>query len=553
MPTQYIYGSDGCTIYLHQLDLGMPPYRNNRPEGEAIGRSLMAYWLPNNSGVNLNNIKLVSASVVFTLSRSEYAQTALTNGTRRMPVGAEDRPTLYNYIYNRETIQYATTGAPGSQLVFRISNLATLKRIIDYGVVLESVSEVLAGNIYGFNRTNQPYIVYSYEDSNTPPVVKATYPTNVVIDGDTENTFTWTYSQSVNRPQSHIDLQYFYENEWFWIADKVAWSRQNYIVTPQTLPSGTEKWRVRVYSNNGATVSNWSELPVVVKAAPPTPNISVSTNTPRPYFEWQAEQQQGYQIKLGNYETGTIYGVNRSFSAPEYYPDGEIEFSVRVINPEGMWSDWSSVVVNIQNQPQGSIQLSTNDTYRDSIDLNWIPDGVFETFYILRNNAPIAKTNDKNFEDHLANGKNKYVVRGIHGDYYTDSNISFDTVNVKNAVISLVEPIDWLKLEKRRNGTPGHSYTNTPRVAYEYLEGRTKPLAKVGRQKEKTHTFAFTYKNREEYLRLDAMCGELVVYKDCMGEKVIGILDQLSSENVYVYDFTFGITEIDYQEAIPYD
>lgn len=226
---------------------------------------------------------------------------------------------------------------------------------------------------------------------------------------------------------------------------------------------------------------------------------------------------------------------------------------LRVIGKLSLWGDWVTGVVAVKNKAPGSIQLRAASLNDYSVRLRWEATSECEQFYVLRNGIPVAKTQGKEYRDYFSNGCNSYMVRGVKGEYYVDSASASDTVKVPEAVISKVDAINWLPLEKKRGGRPEHSRENTPELIYRYYEGRKKPTPYKSGHSAISHSLAFTHKKREDYLALDSFVGELVVYKDCMGEVFIGVLDRLSSSNVRVYDEQFRITETDFREEVTYD
>ena len=421
--------------------------------------------------------------------------------------------------------------------------------------------------------TYAPYIEVQYDDAPVPPTVSAATPRSMVVDATQELTFSWTYHQSFNQPQTHFDLQFWHNGEWEYLAEFVESSEHSFTIPPNTLPgdipSGETRWRVRSAIENGAGVSEWSEAPFIVRAAPPTPNITNASNTPRPSFVWQSPIQNGYQVLLERispeihgevpeviatiFESPTIFGTDVTWKYPGVLEDGRYRFSVRVVSELSLWSQWATAYILVENQPTGTIQLSAQASCRSTMLLNWTDSEEREDYFILRNGVPLAKTLFAEYEDFTSLGKTLYTVRTFDGDFYTDSNMAADTVRVENGVISPLPVSEWLKLERRRGGRPEHSETVTPDVVFVQYEDEDTETGYTSGYKSEEHKLSFTFKSEQDYMALKALAGKMIVYKDRHNTLVTGILGQLSSRIDHAKDFDFSIRRAKYVEEIPYD
>lgn len=270
------------------------------------------------------------------------------------------------------------------------------------------------------------------------PSVETIYPKSVYIDGSIINEFRWKYIVSTGSLQYSATLQYSTNNGDSWEQlGSVIGSDTFYNVPADTLPAGTVLWRVQA-TNSDEDPSEWSTPEtIVVRNAPPPPTVTVNGDSPRPTVEWQAADQQAYQIKAGNYDSGELYGTDKSFKIPVYLPDGTIQIQVRIQNSFGLWSDWVSTNVLIKNNSIGTITLQANPKTHN-IRLAWETVGIVSStmYYIYRDGELIGKTNNTSFLDQLAYGKHTYQVRGAIGDYYAMSNEAYARLLIKTAYIA---------------------------------------------------------------------------------------------------------------------
>lgn len=268
------------------------------------------------------------------------------------------------------------------------------------------------------------------------PSVETIYPKSVYIDGSIINEFRWKYIVSTGSLQYSATLQYSTNNGGSWEQlGSVIGSDTFYNVPADTLPAGTVLWRVQATNSDGDP-SEWSTPEtIVVRNAPPPPTVTVNGDSPRPTVEWQAADQQAYQIKAGNYDSGELYGTDKSFKIPVYLPDGTIQIQVRIQNSFGLWSDWVSTNVLIKNNSIGTITLQANPKTHN-IRLAWETVGIVSStmYYIYRDGELIGKTNNTSFLDQLAYGKHTYQVRGAIGDYYAMSNEAYARLFNKNCL-----------------------------------------------------------------------------------------------------------------------
>ena len=388
------------------------------------------------------------------------------------------------------------------------------------------------------------------------PTVEIISPKSVYIDGSIDNIFSWDYDISTGSAQYGAVLQYSDNNGLEWKSlGTVTGASTTYTVPANTLPAGTILWKVQATNSDGGT-SEWSEpATVVVRSASPMPVVSVSGSSPRPIISWQALGQQAYQVQAGEYDSGEIYGTNKSYKVPEFLPDGETTIKVRVQNAFGIWSDWASITITIQNQDIGDIVLQANCKIHN-IKLTWISSIEAETpiYYIYRDNILVGKTEEMTYIDELAFGVHVYQIRGAAGDYYTMSNQSSAQLKIKTACIAEYGVWDWLDLPIRRGGLPNLSTQYGNNIVYQHFAGRELPVAEIGEELDIVWSFSFSALSKETAEKMRKFFRCLVVYKDPRDGVCIGVLggQQMVSDR-YSWDLTYTIQAVDHHEVVSYD
>lgn len=389
------------------------------------------------------------------------------------------------------------------------------------------------------------------------PTVEIISPKSVYIDGSIDNIFSWDYDISTGSAQYGAVLQYSDNNGLEWKSlGTVTGASTTYTVPANTLPAGTILWKVQATNSDGGT-SEWSEpATVVVRSASPMPVVSVSGSSPRPIISWQALGQQAYQVQVGGYDSGEMYGTNKSHKVPEFLPDGPAIARVRIQNSFGIWSEWGTAEFTVVNVEIGSCVAKATGI-KNWIRVSW--DFVAEaeriaTFYIYRDNALIGKTTESFFDDQLAWGAHAYKIRCAAGDYYAMSNEVKAKLDIKTACIAEYGVWDWLDLPVVRGRLPALSTQYTGNVTYLHFAGRALPVAEIGEERDMSWSFAFSTTSQGCAERMASLFARLVVYKDPRDGACVGVLEgQSRQSDRYGWDFSYTIRAVDHKEVVTYD
>lgn len=432
-------------------------------------------------------------------------------------------------------------------------SIDTIQNLCKYGLKINVNSTKLVF-IYGIlaSQNLRPYIEIEYLSDNTPPTVSPLSPVSDVVNGDKPITFTWSYSQDVNEPQSHYSIQQQTSSGWQNLIPKTAGTAHTATVPAGTFTAGQAAWRVMVWSQNGTVASQWSDPAyIIVQSQPKAPNITSAGTSPSPTFAWQAAQQQGYEIILGDYQAGVKYGTEKTWTYPGTLQNGNVTFQIRVQNAQGIWSPWAGVETYISNIPQGTVSLS-GSVKDQAVSLAWTSSGLTASqYHVLRDGKVIATTQNTVFTDYYSAGKCAYQVYAmLSGGYYTPSNVLTEIVKPKYAMISLASSISWIPLRIKSGGLPTYGSEMQAQAAFVHYQGRELPVAYTTGFLDKSYTYSFSFLRKEDMQAFAKLCGQMVILKTPQGERSIGILTGISATRQNrINDFSFSITEIDFSEV----
>ena len=403
----------------------------------------------------------------------------------------------------------------------------------------------------GIEGDPSPWYTLSTVDSlSTAEIIE---PKNEMRNGQEVNAFRWQHVIATGTEQKAFDLQYSADNgaSWVNIADQKEQALQSHEVAAGTLLAGTVLWRVRTY-NTDSQPGAWStNAQIVVQAPPSTPALLLESNTPRPVIKWQSDGQEAFQVRIGSNESGTIFGTAKRYKATEYIPDGPVEAAVRVQNSFGLWSEWATISIQIQNRP-GQLITATYYERRAEVKIMWRSERAI--FYIYRDGELIGKTTEHEYTDKRAIGKHTYTVRGADDDYYDLSNTITAIASCRTAIIADVETFAWLELHCRRGAKPQLAEDESVEVAYQHYSGRKYPVAEVTEFENKTATFEYSILDRNGADAARHLLGRTVILKTPQGRLCEGLLESIAIKtDKYGTDFAFRIRATDCREAIEYD
>lgn len=367
---------------------------------------------------------------------------------------------------------------------------------------------------------------------------------------DTIN-FEWTYASREGLAQKKYELQYKDTSHTDWTALASAESANtNVNIPPNTFAAGIVKWRVRCTNANNQ-VSAWSEeASFTAQGKPSTPTVS-ATASPRPVITWTGEGQLAYQVKVDDAVLRTAYSTDGQYKVKEYLNDGAHIAAVRIQNEYGLWSDWGTAEFTVANTPGAPITLFAAGG--EKATLAWTETD-HKTYYIYRDDIPIAKTTAHTYSDQMAIGTHKYKVRGVAGDSYSMSNEVTVTLSVDAPEIAALGEMQWLRLEysTAQNSPLGASAYQD--VAYQFYAGRRYPVAETSQQITKIYSFNAAFNDAAQAAAFEGLLGKTVIYRDQHGCLCTGPLMGFELRvDQFFRAFSCSVQQTDNNERIEYD
>lgn len=367
---------------------------------------------------------------------------------------------------------------------------------------------------------------------------------------DTIN-FEWTYASHEGFAQKKYELQYRDTSHTDWAALASAESANtNVNIPPNTFVAGIVKWRVRCTNANNK-VSAWSEeASFTAQGKPPTPTV-YATSSPRPEITWTGEGQLAYQTKIDNAVLHTAYSTDGRYKVKEYLADSAHIAAVRIQNEYGLWSDWGTAEFTVANTPGAPITLFAAGG--EKATLAWTETD-HKTYYIYRDDIPIAKTTAHTYSDQMAIGTHKYKVRGVAGDSYSMSNEVTVTLSVDAPEIAALGEMQWLRLEYSTAQNSPLGVSAYQDVAYQFYAGRRYPVAETSQQITKIYSFNAAFNDAAQAAAFEGLLGKTVIYRDQHGCLYTGPLMGFElSIDQFFRAFSCSIQQTDNMERIEHD
>lgn len=305
------------------------------------------------------------------------------------------------------------------------------------------------------------------------PTVTAVSPSGTFVDNTRTARFVWEYSSETGAPQKAYDLQVHSSGAWQTVKSETTENKYA-DVAPGTLPAGTAQWRVRGY-NQDNIASEWSEpKTAVIIAAPSAPQVTVTSSAPLASVRWTSVGQQAYQVVIGDYDSGLVYGTDKTFTSPNYLPDGRTEIKVRVMNAYGYWSPYGSAYVTITNTAPDTAPTLTVEADTDAV-LTWT-DTDADIYGVYRDGIRIARTTELTYTDRTATGRHTYRVRAGVGANYADSESVTVDMATDYPIIALYEGGGWLSLEYTVSSTPQITTSTSADVTFADFNNAVLPI-----------------------------------------------------------------------------
>lgn len=378
-------------------------------------------------------------------------------------------------------------------------------------------------------------------------------PVGKVMDDNAGITFVWLHVIATGTEQSAWELSYSANaGAQYTVFAQGDGSDNECAVAANVLPQGELLWRVRTRNADDEWGNYSAAATLIIRRAANKPAIVFADTLPRPTLRWNSDEQQAYRVTIDDFDTGWIFGTEKTFRYPDLLADGQHLATVSIMTMFGLIAS-ADITLHTKNKPGENIEVLVHERPL-SVTLSWQTEGVYAAYYILRDGVPIARTTDVEFTDRMASGPHAYVIRGFTADgYYTDSDPAVGVTYIPFAVISELGTNEWVLLKLKSGGMP----TNTQNVSYqdEYVHyaGQAKPGRNASPFYDVVHTFGYSFKRLDQVEKLKKLQNKTVVYRNRRGQVIVGGMGQLTVNLQRIYDLTFTVTEIEFEERVEYE
>lgn len=375
-----------------------------------------------------------------------------------------------------------------------------------------------------------------FQTIDSIPSVTAVSPSGTYVDGTDIVRFIWNYTVDTGTAQTAYNLQYKTTTGNWTDVQSENTANQYADVPAGTLPAGNLQWRVRAYNQDGAA-SDWSNaLDIVVISAPTAPQVRVTSVSPRPTIEWTATGQQAYQVTVGDYDSGLMFGTGKSYKVPVYLADGQQRAQIRVMNTYGLWSPYGYADFTVDNSAPATAPVLTGQGGRDA-GLTWTASTGAALYLIYRGTDLIAETAQTEYTDRFANGLNRYFVRAVFSgtENYADSNPVQVLSSPDCAMICDIDTGEWIDLRYSTIVLPQTQITSAQEIAMMQYSGAAYPVPEISNFKTQTYTINTAFLDAATADRFENLIGKTVCVKDHYGNIMIGMMTSTTKMQSKLY------------------
>lgn len=394
--------------------------------------------------------------------------------------------------------------------------------------------------------------VYSFSTSAAQITSNPIAPINSIENKNEAITFKWDFSSQDSAPASACTLQYKYISDSSWTTiQSFNTGVKTYDVPASTFDAGAIEWRVIPYNIDG--VEGTAAVASFISYGAPVAPTVYTNGAPFLTINWQAEEQESYQIMVDDESFGPYFGTEKSFTLPDFLSDGSHSVKVRVMGVYGLWSKWGNTDITIENQPGSDVLL----TYVSGIDclLNWETVETENDFRIYRDEKQIGKTDKNEFNDSLVLGEHTYkVINRLDDGNYSESNEVTVTMVVAETMIASLNGGEWLPITYSLKDSSDPQFQETVETVYSHFYGNVYPSAFISGYRESNMSFSavFFYNQAEEEAKFLSLLGQPVILKFKSGAVFIGVLDNWSRQarKEYWTGYTFTLRRVDWEDFV---
>lgn len=372
--------------------------------------------------------------------------------------------------------------------------------------------------------------VYSFSTAAGAVTAQAVSPSNTVQSNNQAITFNWDFSSSDGFAPSRYKFLWKLatDTEYTTLLDETTIVTE-YTFQAYTFPAGEIQWMIIPYNIDGVEGTGQATT-FICYGAPEAPVVYVE-NTPFTTVRWQANDQQAYQIRVDDTVYGPYFGTEKTFELPDKLEDGEHSISVSIVGTYGLWSDWGTSVINVQNAPGEEIVL-TGVSGIDNM-LSWETEEATADFLIFRDGVQIGHTARTTFADRYASGEHSYQVlnRLTDGNYSESNTVTLETTAAGTYITERVGG-EWLEIKYSKMDMRDPDYEETADGTFYHLAGNTYPSGSLSGFRESKVNFSalFLAEQETDRKRFESLLGKEVILKFRDGTVFQTILNNWTKE-----------------------
>lgn len=372
--------------------------------------------------------------------------------------------------------------------------------------------------------------VYSFSTAAGAVTAQAVSPSNTVQSNNQAITFNWNFSSSDGFAPSRYKFmrKLATDAEYTTLLDETTIVTE-YTFPAYTFPAGEIQWMIIPYNIDG--VEGTGQATTFICYGAPEAPVVYAENTPFTTVRWQANDQQAYQIRVDDTVYGPYFGTEKTFELPDKLEDGEHSISVSIVGTYGLWSDWGTSVINVQNAPGEEIVL-TGVSGIDNM-LSWETEEATADFLIFRDGVQIGHTARTTFADRYASGEHSYQVlnRLTDGNYSESNTVTLETT-AAGTYITERGGGEWLEIKYSKMDMRDPDYEETADGTFYHLAGNTYPSGSLSGFRESKVNFSalFLAEQETDRKRFESLLGKEVILKFRDGTVFPTILNNWTKE-----------------------
>lgn len=355
--------------------------------------------------------------------------------------------------------------------------------------------------------------IYSF--STAAGLVRATAisPSNTIESNNKPITFKWSYSSPDGfEPTRYLFLWKLVTDESYTTLIDSTDVVNEYTFPAYTFPAGEIKWCVNAYNIDG--VKDVGYVKTFISYGAPAAPVVYAEAIPFTTVEWQADDQQAYQIKVNDVIYGPYFGTEKIFSVPDKLEDGEHTIGVSVVGTYGLWSEWGTAIITVQNVPGEEIVLGGVPGVDNF--LSWTTAEETSDFLIFRDGVQIGHTARTTFADRYASGEHSYQVlnRLTDGNYSESNTVTLKTTAAGTYITERVGG-EWLEIKYSKMDMRDPEYEVSADGSFYHLAGDEWPSGSLSGHKESKVSFSalFLAEQATERKRFESLLGKEVILK----------------------------------------